>query len=407
MVSQAAPRAVTPPWTLHWETSPIWFERWNAAGLSESPSRRIAVTDKHVLTVARRTLYFLDKTTGRTDDSLELIGNEIFDWMVVGGYVVYASWDWNTRNPIHGAVELTNRKAAWVDRDPGRIDLPEWIVPLDRGTLLFGSDSDGPASGQFVALDLRSGVRRWALTKTFALSSVIPRSWFVYGRQLLGLLSSREGGLRLARFDASDGRELSSVDLVKGEQIGNFFQPRVVGDDGTLIIGYNKITRPERRAVMAFDARDGRALWNVSIAIPPVGESGALKRVLVGPGREPVVATMWPNRVIALDRETGAIKGEVSLPGYVGWTEPNALLYSYPYVFTSARRVAGSGMAYDLIAINIEEMRIAWSYEISKQPEAFLTARAEILNFVPSEGLIFVARADSRVMAFRPSSARP
>lgn len=210
MISQAAPRAVAPPWTLHWETSPIWFERWNAAGLSESPSRRIAVTDKHVLTVARRTLYFIDKATGRTGDSIELMGNEIFDWAVVGGHVVYASWDWNTRNPIHGAVELTGRKAAWVSREPGRIDLPEWIVPLDSETVLFGSDSDGPASGQFAAVDLRSGARRWTVAKTFGLSTVIPHAWFIYGRQLLGLLSSREGGGRMRQTDVSCHPSISS-----------------------------------------------------------------------------------------------------------------------------------------------------------------------------------------------------
>jgi len=113
--------------------------------------------------------------------------------------------------------------------------------------------------------------------------------------------------------------------------------------------------------------------------------------------------TTDPNRIIAIDRDTGAIRKEVALPGYVGWTEPNALLYSYPYVFTSARRATGSGMAYDLVAINIESMQVAWSYEISRQPEVFGTARAEILNFALSGEVIFVARADSRIMAFRPS----
>ena len=257
-----------------------------------------------------------------------------------------------------------------------------------------------------MAVDVRSGKRRWAVQTPFALGTIIPDSWFVYDGRLWGLVSPRERELQLAQFDIGDGRQLSSLDVVGTEYVGNIFQPRVVSHDGTLYIGLNKIVRPGKRAVVAFTIRDGRPLWSAPIALPPRTESSGpftLKRVAIGPGTEPVVVTMDPNRIIAIDRDTGAIRKEVALPGYVGWTEPNALLYSYPYVFTSARRATGSGMAYDLVAINIESMQVAWSYEISRQPEVFGTARAEILNFALSGEVIFVARADSRIMAFRPS----
>ncbi len=405
MVNQAPAGSVAPPWTLQWERSPIWFERSNPAGLSESPSRRVAVTDTHALTVARRTLYFLNKTTGRTEDSLELLGDEIFDWTIVGGYFVYSSWDRDTGAPIHGAVELARRKTAWSGREAGRVDLPEWLVPVNGEAVIFGSNRDGPTRRQFMAVDVRSGKRRWAVQTPFALGTIIPDSWFVYNGKLWGLVSPRERGLQLAQFDIGDGRQLSSLDVAGPDYVGNIFQPRVVSHDGTLYIGWNKLGRPEKRAVVAFTIRDGRPLWSVPIAVPPpTGYVPAtFKHVAIGLDTEPVVVTMRPNRIIAIDRDTGAIKKEMTLPGYAGWTEPNALLYSYPYVFTSARRATGSGMAYDLVAINIESMQVAWSYEISRESEIFGTARAEILNFALSGEGIFVARADSRIMAFRPA----
>jgi outer membrane protein assembly factor BamB len=108
---------------------------------------------------------------------------------------------------------------------------------------------------------------------------------------------------------------------------------------------------------------------------------------------------------IVFDSEKGTIIKDARLAGYVGWTDRNSALYSYPYLLTGARRQVGNGMAFDLIALNLESGKVDWSYEIETRNSYFTYPTADTLNFVVKDSRVFIGRSDAKIMSFRHSGA--
>lgn len=400
-ITEVGRQAVAPPWTLVWSRSPIWFERWNAGGLSESPNRRLARHGGILLTVMRRALYLLDKANGGTVASLPLEGDEIFDWTVVDGFFVYAAGDGASRVPIVGAINLSERKVVWTRKGGRRIQRPVWVLPVDTRTVIVGTDDDDQsAENEIAAVDVRTGSVKWTGSKDLEFNALIRYTWFVDGRYLSVLYSPRrDDGLYMRRLNLADGRVTPPVHVFGNDRIGNLFIPHAVTEDGRILIGYSDRGRIPQFALIAFSLREQRGLWNVPVRVAE--DPLYFNSVAIGRETEPIVATMWPNTTVVADSATGRILRSATVSAYAGWTPLNAILYSYPYLFTSARRALDKGMAYDLIAINLETMKVDWSYEISRQDRMSLTADAEILNFIVEGDIVYVGRADARVMAFR------
>jgi outer membrane protein assembly factor BamB len=402
----AGEQSIAPPLKLLWDRSPIWFERWNPGGFSESPSRRLTMGPDGFVTVVRRNLYGLDRRTGRVQWRLPLRGEEIFDWQVLGDTFVYASYGRERYERFWGiraAIDLRQRREIWVQTPPTPYLLKEWCIVYGR-LVVFGND----AANEVVALGLADGTERWKAAQQGDHDYVVRASWFVQGDVLYVLAGhKKQAGLFLKSFDLANGRELPLVHLFGNDVVSNIYVPSAIIGDDTLLAEYDAF-RVEKSSIIAYDIRSKRLRWETELDhgmhrkdYQPWGA----RRIAVStiPG-EPVMATYRPNRYVLLDPLTGVVLKDTVLPGYVGWTDHNAVLYSYPYLFTSGRRAIDTGMAYDLVALNLETGKVDWAREIERRSETFLTARAEILNFLAVDRDIYLARSDANTMAFRGSS---
>jgi outer membrane protein assembly factor BamB len=401
--------AVSPPWALLWDRNPIWFERWNPGGFSESPSRRLAAGPEEFVTVMRRTLYGLDKHTGQSVWSLPLQGEEIFDWAVADGVLVYAAYGHDEKDRrywgIRAAVDLRTRKEVWARTRPTPYLRKEWLlIQGERG--IFGDNR----TEELTALTLRDGATLWTAPQNVDPVYPVEASWFVYGNVLCALAGHKgRGGLFLKRFDLATGRELPALHLVGDQAVSNLYAPSVITPDGRLFVEYHAF-RVRKAWIVAYDLEAARLLWErqtLDGTEPGRWEVRRAKRIVLGGAPTVAVVTSAPARYLLLDPATGTVLRDQSLPAtYAGWTEHNALLYSHPYLFTSARRPLQSGMAYDLICLNLETGTVEWTHEISRQDDRFLTASAEVLNFLLETRQVYLSRTDAHVMAFRAAPAR-
>ncbi len=407
MITETAGGVAAPPLTLLWDRSPIWFEGSNPGGRSESPGRRIAEASDGFVTVMKRTLYLLDKQNGKTLWSLPLPGEEILDWKLAENMFLYSAVDYTRKLSLKGAIDLGQRKEAWSRQEPvSRLFRPDRLVPTPNKAVYSSDGDDRGANDEIVAIGLETGAVQWKMSKDLDHSTLVPFTWFVYGENIYILISPREGGLYIRSFDLTSGRGSARAHILGNDRLGNFFHPTALKPDGTLLIGYNKILDPEKRLFLGFNLNENKLLWNTNVTLGGVSQPRSFQHIVVSRIREqPIVATLGPNRFIVFDSTTGSVILDNTLQGYVGWTEPNAILYSYPYLFTSARRSSGSVMVYDLIALNVDTGKIEWSYEIDTQRGPFSTANAEILNFIVLGDTVYLSRTDGRIMAFRAGPA--
>jgi outer membrane protein assembly factor BamB len=398
-ITEAPGRLVAPPLKAVWSRSPIFFERWGRGGVSEPPSRRVSPHETGLLTVMKRALYVLDRRDGAVVWSTPLRGLEIFDWKLMGDAVVYASYEHDERSgawwSVRAAIDLKRRKEVWHRKTATKYFQPEWLLPTPLATIIVGDED----TAELEALDMGDGTTRWKAPKAVKPIQVRYYSWSVV-RQTAYALVTGDGGLFLKGYDVATGRDRDPVLLIRADKVSNLPAPLGIALNRLLICENNRVDSPAS-VIVAYDLLGQRIEWTTRVA-HPTSPSAYGKRLAVGADPDqPIVVTYWPNRYVVLGTRTGELRRDGQLPGYEGWTEHNAMLYSHPYVFAGARRVIGRKMAYDLIALNVQTGAIEWTHELDRQGEPFLTADAEILNFVVEGSMVYVARADGRVMAFR------
>ncbi len=403
MVTAVAPGTIKPPLTLEWERSPISFESGNASGYGEWPGRRIALTDHGFVTVIRKTLYLLDKENGRTLWMLPLKGFNITDWKVAENVFFYTSVDSANRELIYGTVDLTEHKERWIHKEPQPILYEsQELVISDNGLVIYVSDGDNKgANDAIVAIDIKTGDVKWR-SSTDSNRALASFSWFIFGKYLNAFVTPKNGGLHLKRFDLADGKPTGTNHIFGSDSLGNGSHPNVTTADGITFIGYNKILRPNMLWLLAYDMNASKLLWSKDISAEGLNPLMYFKHIIRYDNAKPMVATIHPSRFMLFDSEKGSILKDTRLPpAYAGWTDRNTSLYSYPYLLTGARRHKGNGMAFDLIALNLETGKVDWSYEIETRNSNFTNPTADILNFVVKDDRIFIGRSDARIMSFR------
>jgi outer membrane protein assembly factor BamB len=398
-VTERPQRPIAPPFRAVWTSTPIVFERWNPGGASEAPSRRVSLHENGLLTVMRRTLYVLDRRDGAVIWSTRLRGKEIFDWKLMGDIVVYASYEGDERSDawfsLRGAIDVKRRKEAWHRKVPIKYYRSEWLLLAPPATVIVGGDR----GTDLEALDSVDGSTRWRVPKDVRPVDVRFYSWFVVQQTAYALVTGPTG-LSLKGYDVATGQDRGMRLLIRGDKVSNLPAPLGVAANQFLICADERI-RSNADVIVGYDLLAKSVEW--ATQVDHRGRSLVFgKKLAVGTSPDqPVVASYWPNRYVVLGTRKGDLVRDGQLPGYEGWTDQNAMLYSHPYVFAGARRSIGRKMAYDLIALNVESGAIEWAYELDRQGEPFLTADAEILNFVVEGSMVYVARADGRVMAFR------
>ncbi len=400
MVNEVAGGSVAPPWRLQWARRPIWFERMKPAGQSESPSRRIATGPDGLVTVMRRALYVLDWATGATVWSHELPGEEIDDWNVSGRSFVYSSFAWTKKHVIRGAVDLIARNDRWrLDEPSTQMDTYEMLLTTTRAVIVAPTQDTG-ATGIVLGIDLERGTSLWRIDRSMQAAAVVSYLALSHDGTAHFFIAPRAGGLYLQSIGVIDGSVAPLAYIYGDKNVRNLPHAITVGSRDVLVMGFNGPAA--HLALLAFKLDDKKLAWSTRVnAAAPPGRVAYFKNVVVSPVvGEPAVATVAPNRFIVFDPATGTIARDATLPDGLQWTDPNAVLYSPPYLFTSVIRPKGKGMVYDLVALNTATGKIDWTYNIDEQSELSLTATAEILNFVVRGNTIYVGRADARVMAF-------
>jgi hypothetical protein len=246
-----------------------------------------------------------------------------------------------------------------------------------------------------MVVDSRTGQVMWRREKRSSEWTAIRYSAFVAGDLLYLLVSPKAGGFALQPVDLATGAPLPMRPIIENRRYGgNAIIPFAVRD-GSLFAAY-----PVENGMLAYDLAAGRRRWD--IVIPTLGGSDYILRIATDPTCvQPLVCVVWPNRYLLIRPDSGALLKDVKLPGYEGWSEFGAVLYSHPYLYAGARRRDGDGMAYDLVALNLVTDTIDWRHPIDRQSKPFGKARAEILNFVVDGRMVYVARADAKIMAFR------
>jgi outer membrane protein assembly factor BamB len=414
MVTDALSTLVAPPWKLVWAERPIWFEGWNAAGNSESPNRRIELLGEELLSVMRKRLYAMDLSTGRTRWSLGLDGDEIFDWKVAGRMVVYSSVDFaGEAIAIRAGVDLDQRSHRWRQRgNASRLFDAEHITTVPPRNVVFAAETGiGYAANHLAAVDAATGQTRWTVDTDVRRSTDMQSQRFMLGASLYSLVAGSGGsGLSLRRFALLDGGGVQTIHVIGTQRLGNPVIPTAVREDGVLFAVYpewlGKDDSPPRASgtidiAFAYDIPDKKLQWTTQLLRGDEGPYKRVKKLALGTDvAGPLLATVWPDSYVLLDSATGAIRKQGRLPGYVGWSDFGALLYSHPYVYAGARRARGERMAYDLVALDVDNGTIAWRYELDADDRMRAMARAEILNFIVSGTTVFVARADGMIMRF-------
>ena len=403
MVSEVPPNVVKPPFTLLWEKSPILFESLNPAGLSESASRRIALTEHGFVSVMRKTLYLLDKNNGEILWTRALPGNDITDWKVTGSLFLYTSVDYETNELIRGVIDVAERKENWIQKDPRpKLYQMESLMPSEVGLVIYFSNGGNKGiNDAIVAIDLKTGDVKWRSSTDAERASVVSFSWFILGDRLCVLVAPTSGGLYLKTFDLIDGKALATNHIFGTDRLGNLPHPAVVTPDGIVFIGYNKRLTPSALSLLSYDTKTNKLLWSRDISIADQKDLTYFRHILHSAGTNLMVATVWPNRFIVFDSEKGTILKDARLSDYVGWTDRNTSLYSYPYLFTGARRTKGQSMAFDLIALNLETGKADWSYEMETQNRNFTFPVGDTLNFVIKDDQVYIGRSDAKIMSFR------
>jgi outer membrane protein assembly factor BamB len=215
------------------------------------------------------------------------------------------------------------------------------------------------------------------------------------------LVAVKNSGLYLKSFDLANGKPLGTDHIFGQDYLGNIFHPSVIGPDGTLFIGYNKLPLPAPRlSLLAYGTTARKLLWTRDINLEGQKELMSFRHIMRSDNNLIMVATIRPNRFVVFDSKAGEILRDARLANYIGWSDDNAALYSYPYLYTGARRRIGNGMAFDLIALNLETGKVDWSYQIDTQSQYSTIPKADILNFVVGDDRIYIGRADARIMSF-------
>lgn len=422
MVSEEEPGVVLPPWTLAWAHRPIWFENWNPAGSSESPSRRAALVGDQLVTVMRKHLHALDPSTGTTRWTLRLDGDEIFDWKVVGQMLVYSSVDYSgDAVGLRGAVDLEQRTHAWRHRgNQSRLfDAEDIIVGSSTDVIFVAGTGIGDTANHLVAVDPATGRTRWVLGTDTARSTDMRLQRFTFGGRLYSFVAgAARAGLALRAFSLAHGAEVSTVHMLGTERLGNPLIPTAVRNDGTVFAVYPaRLPREELRrrgdlgatdTVFAYSIPAGKLLWSTQVLRGDEPGYNWVKALALSPQSDGfLLATIWPDAYTLLDPATGAIRKRGRISGYLGWSDVAAVLYSHPYVFAGARRGEGTRMAYDLVALDVDTDTVAWQFGLETQDRIVSYSRAELLNFIVSGPSVFLSRADGMLMRFERVARQP
>lgn len=405
-VTEVEPGQVVPPLKLLWQKSPAWFPRLNRSGAHEVLIRRLAETSQGFVTLINRNFYLLDKETGSTTWSFPLKeGVEVVDWKIRDDVIFYAARDWsdlkNTRD-WRGAIDVVQRKLLWnnvLADDANRYfggGSSEWVLLLPKQRVLYSTKYAHPFFlGPLDVLDARNGKTQMRMEKGFGYLQDLFLTWFYFDEKLNVFLHPRSGGLQLQSYDLAQGKQLAPVHIYGDKIAGNTPIPYLVqeGDGGTVVFVYEPINQPA--ALVAYSLKEGKVLWDISLAFLKA-QGGRVRQLLHHPGQNNLlIATVSPNRYLLIDTEKHVITKQGQVPGYAEWEDFNSALYSYPYIFAGARRVAGEAVVNDLIALNIETEKVEWSYE-----NGVNSTLAEILNFVVSDGNIYFSRVDGKVLSF-------
>lgn len=400
--------SLVPPLKLKWSSSPIWtlFERVGAGGRNESPNRRIALgPDDSLVTVMKRVLYVIDKENGATRWSLKLSEEkmtEIIDWRVHGNTFVYTATAWHTGaqgDEIRGAVDLQQRKRLWTTTSP-RHTSTEWALFINAQQVLFSAFyNDYIFSGPLNILNAQDGKALYSVPRGLEPFTDVPKTWFLRGAKLYVSVTERGKGLALKSFDMSQAGDAKLHHVYGDARLGNLYFPSAANKEGVFFAGY----RPEKEsALLAYNLNTHKLLWKTPVAENEKKQHIYFKQIMLNlTEKQPLAATLWPNRYVLVNPDTGALVKQAALPNGMMWTEHNAVLYSYPYIFAGVRRPVGKSTVYDLVALNVETEQTDWLYEVGRQKGHFQVASAEVLNFIVSNDIVYLSRADGRIMAFQ------
>jgi outer membrane protein assembly factor BamB len=423
MVTDALTRPVAPPWMLIWMNRPIWFEGWNAAGNSESTSRRIELVGDQLLTVMRKRLYALESATGSVRWSLALEGDEIFDWKIIGRRLIYSSVDYRgAATGLRAGLDLERRDHAWQQRgNASKLFDAENITVASATDVVFAAEAGiGDTANHLVAVDAATGRHHWTIGTDVHRSTDMRGQRFSLEGQLYSFVAGPTGsGLSLRRFSLVDGGEGATIHVIGTQRLGKPVIPTAVRNGGLVFAVYPELLLNENPrfgalgsldSVFAYSIPHSRLLWTTRLLHGSEPRYSRVKKLALGGGTNGLLlATLAPDAYAVLDPDTGAIRKRGQLPGYVGWSDFGALLYAHPYVYAGARRARGDGtrMVYDLIALDVDKGTVAWRYELDGDDRMRSMARAEILNFIVSGKTVFVARADGMIMRFESARHEP
>jgi outer membrane protein assembly factor BamB len=414
MVADALPGLVAPPWRLVWAERPIWFEGWKAAGNSESPSRRIQLVGEELLTVMRKRLYAIDISSGSTRWSLNLDGDEIFDWKVIGRTLVYSSVDYRGEaTALRGGVDLDRRTHAWRQRgNVSRSFDAEHITIVPPGVVIFAAVTGvGYRANHLVAVDALAGQMKWRVGSDTGRSADMSSQRFTFNGGLYSFVAGpRDAGLAIRAFSLTDGAARGTSPVIGTQRLGNPVLPTAVRDDGVVFAVCPELQLHENPrlgalgaldSVFAYSISSGKLIWTTQLLRGDKASNRSVTKLALSPDADgAVLAMVWPDSYAVLGSATGAIRKQARLPDYAGWSDFGALLYSHPYVYAGGRRARGERMAYDLVALDVDNGTIAWRYELEADDRMRSMARAEILNFIVFGTTVFVARADGMIMRF-------
>jgi outer membrane protein assembly factor BamB len=339
---------------------------------------------------------------------------DVTDWRANDEIVFFAAVDYSDSKStigLRGAIDFYSRKLLWLNRlaDKQRYyggGSAEWVLPIDDQRVLFSTEfSHVFFLGPLDILDARSGKTRVSFEKGFQYLEDVALSWFTKEGKLYVFLQPKTGGIELQPYDLNTGRRLATKRIIGDQRVGNNPFPVAIAGHETLVLPYKPNDKSQPTTLVGFSLSEERVAWQMSMPGTERTYSRYIEQ-LVRNGREPnlLVAMTEPNGIMLLNGQVGSIVKQGQLEGYVGWDSRQAVLYAHPYLYAGARRKTSNGMAYDLVALNIESGAVEWSYEIDKQSEISVSPRAELQNLIAVNDRVYVLTVDGRIMAFR---ARP